>query len=457
MNSLYNLLIGISGGLFFILLSSFVVRARRAREYVAAKRAFIILLVMVGIFSVFFFLPLPYKEIFLLVLGTFLLIFLVLLLLPIGRVEVKKEIPIERYDERDIPFSRFRLEPGTEAFNEYYLKHPELKEKDDRIRRLPGLLSLKGREAHPLAFASSMASFQFIKDQRYRVDGDTMEALPEYREAVSDYSPAELSDWLKKLAKFYGARSSGITKLEKYHMYSHIGRGTGKYGSKIDLPHSYAIAFTVEMRNDFIQQGPGAVSVMESAREYALIAHIALQLTHFIRALGYSARSHIDENYRVICPLVARDAGLGEVGRMGFLITPDLGPRVRIAVVTTDMKLVPDEYVPDASVIDFCNFCLKCAVSCPVSAIPKGDRELIRGALKWQIDPVACFKFWNLSGTDCGRCMAVCPYSHIPLYSPGIVKFLVKKSGFARRAILRLDDFLYGKKPKPYRGVYIGN
>ncbi|MFQ6103859.1 MAG: hypothetical protein ACE5OP_06150 [Candidatus Glassbacteria bacterium] len=52
-----------------------------------------------------------------------------------------------------------------------------------------------------------------------------------------------------------------------------------------------------------------------------------------IRNLGYPARTHIDGNYRVVCPLVARDAGIGEIGRMGLLMTPRLGPRVRIAVV----------------------------------------------------------------------------------------------------------------------------
>ena len=47
-----------------------------------------------------------------------------------------------------------------------------------------------------------------------------------------------------------------------------------------------------------------------------------VQLAAAIRDLGYPARAHIDGNYRVIAPLVARDAGLGEIGRMGLLMTP---------------------------------------------------------------------------------------------------------------------------------------
>ena len=37
---------------------------------------------------------------------------------------------------------------------------------------------------------------------------------------------------------------------------------------------------------------------------------------------------------------------------MGLLMTPRLGPRVRIAVVTTDLELLPDKATPDASMID---------------------------------------------------------------------------------------------------------
>ena len=117
-----------------------------------------------------------------------------------------------------------------------------------------------------------------------------------------------------------------------------------------------------------------------------------------------------DGNYRVIAPLVARDAGLGELGRMGLLMTPELGPRVRLGVVTTDLPLVADQAVRDPSVIDFCTNCKKCAEVCPSRAISFGDKEEVDGVLRWQIDSEACFTFWCKVGTDCARCMSVCPY-----------------------------------------------
>lgn len=139
-------------------------------------------------------------------------------------------------------------------------------------------------------------------------------------------------------------------------------------------------------------------------------------------------------------PLVARDAGLGEIGRMGLLMTPRLGPRVRIAVVTTDLELVPDPPTRDAAIVDFCTICCKCADNCPVRAIPFGRREEIVGVLRWRINPDSCYRYWCVAGTDCGRCMTVCPYSHPDSTLHNLVRWGIRNSGFFRRAAYRMDN-----------------
>jgi epoxyqueuosine reductase QueG len=166
-----------------------------------------------------------------------------------------------------------------------------------------------------------------------------------------------------------------------------------------------------------------------------------------MRRLGYPARAHIDGNYRVIAPLVARDAGLGEIGRMGLLMTPHLGPRVRLGVVTTEMPLVPDSRGDDASVLDFCNVCRKCATNCPVGAISSGDRIAVDDGLRWAIDSETCYRYWNVIGTDCATCVRVCPYSHPDNAAHNLVRWAAGRSGAARRAALWLDDLFYGRNP----------
>ena len=363
-----------------------------------------------------------------------------LFLLPIGRVERGDDVPKTRVDERDVMFARARLAPGSPEYEAYYAMRPELRAGDDKTRALPGLLSPEAGEAEPLAFASAEASFSLTKALREEVDGPLAPARSEY--------PAEqMTSYIKGLARYYGAYTVGIAELQPYHLYSHIGRGSGEYGAPIALDHRYAIAFTVEMDHAMMGPAPEAPVVMESARQYVEAARVALQLGYLIRWLGYPARAHIDGNYRVVAPLVARDAGLGEIGRMGLLMTPQVGPRVRLGVVTTDLPLVPDQRGDDLSTIDFCRMCKKCAENCPSRSIPFGDREEIDGALRWRIDSETCFRYWNVMGTDCGRCMAVCPYSHPNNPAHNLVRWAIRHSGAARRGALWLDDVFYGRYP----------
>jgi reductive dehalogenase len=239
----------------------------------------------------------------------------------------------------------------------------------------------------------------------------------------------------------------GVTELRPYHVYSHVGRGLGVYGEAIEIEHTHAVAFTVEMDFEMVATAPKSTMTMESARQYVEAARVAVQLANAIRNLGYSARAHIDGNYQVIAPLVARDAGLGEIGRMSLLMTPRQGPRVRLGVVTTDLALKPTSRKPDPAVIDFCNICKKCAENCPSRSIPFDERQMIDGALRWKLNEETCFRYWNAVGTDCGRCMAVCPYSHPDNMAHNLVRWGTAHSGAFRRLALWMDDLFYGVKP----------
>ncbi len=159
------------------------------------------------------------------------------------------------------------------------------------------------------------------------------------------------------------------------------------------------------MSKEMLDTAPNAPTISESAMQYLEVGKLAVQLAAFIRNLGYSAKAHIDGNYDVVCPLVAKDAGLGEIGRMGLLMTPNLGPRVRIAVVTTSLELIPSKKEDKNSVIDFCIKCKKCATTCPAQAISFTDRTKINDVLRWQINQESCFTYWTKTGTDCGKCI----------------------------------------------------
>jgi reductive dehalogenase len=387
--------------------------------------------------------PLPQIAGALVVLG--LLTGILIFLLPIGETALRHDTPTRRVDERTIHFSRARLEPGSEAHQAYYADHPEHHQIDQKTRALPGLLSPEAKLAHPLHFASTTGSFFLTEALREAVNGPV-------NEDQTHLTQEEITPFLTSLAMYYGALEVGITELEAVHIYTHTGRGTGTYGAPIELDHTHALAFTVEMDFEMVGAAPNPPLTMESGRQYVEAARVAVQLAAAIRDLGYRARAHIDGNYQVIAPLVARDAGLGEIGRMGLLMTPRQGPRVRLGVVTTDLPLTPSPRTPDASVIDFCRICQKCAENCPSRSIPFGDREQIDGALRWQINADTCFQYWNAVGTDCGKCMAVCPYAHPDSLIHNLVRWGIRRSGAFRRLALWLDDFFYGRYPEAKEG-----
>jgi ferredoxin len=196
-----------------------------------------------------------------------------------------------------------------------------------------------------------------------------------------------------------------------------------------------------------MSSAPAGTSVMESSEQYLRSGVLALKLAAFIRELGYGATAHIDGNYELLCPLVAVDAGLGTIGRMGLLMTPRLGPRVRIAVVTTELELIPSGGEPDRTTIHFCHLCKKCAVNCPAAAIPQGPQIHREGANRWRINSEKCYHFWTLSGTDCGRCITVCPFSHRNNLFHGFIRWGIQNNLFFRYLALKLDDVFYGRRP----------
>ncbi len=384
--------------------------------------------------------------------------------LPFHRAaEARLGLPVRWVDERDIMFSRATLVPGTHRFEEYYQRRPEKRELDNAFRIEAGLLSPGSVHFHEQGFAAADAAFWSIEllrpfveggDSGWR-EGGAVEPQPGPKPQGGEppaphrtnQDPVAVARFLKAWTLKMGAHSVGVTELKDHHLYTHVGRGPD-YGEEVALDHTHALALTVEMDKEMVDRAPRSPTAMESALQYLRGGVMAMQVADLIRRLGYKARAHIDGNYRVICPLVARDAGLGELGRMGLLMTPRLGPRVRIAVVTTDLPLSPDSPFHDPTTLDFCLQCKKCADCCPSRAIPFDDpREDENGVRRWVIDHEACFTLWGRLGTDCARCMSVCPYSHPDNALHSMIRWGIRNNWLFRKAAVSLDDLVYGVRP----------
>ncbi len=423
-----------TGFLIIASISSFIHRENRAGG---------MFLFIFAVLSVLYLLPLLFSGITVLY-NTIMLLFtlftITIFLFPLkGPGRMPEASYGVRFHEADSVLSRRRLVPGTEDFKAYYKENPQFREADDKARKNPGLLSPASHYYEPVTFAAAAASFR-VTEHLHELDG-----VP-YGESVIQVDDHKITNFIRDWLKRSGASGVGFTKLKEHHLYSHKGRGE-KRGDVIRNDHPYAIAFTVEMDPGMMQYAPAGPTVMESAGCYLSSGTMATSLALMIRELGYAATPHIDGNYEVICPLVASDAGLGEIGRMGLLMTPRQGPRVRIAVVTTDLPLVIGKPKTDPSVIDFCKRCRKCADVCPASAIPSGDMKHTAGSLRWRINSEKCYHYWTISGTDCGRCVISCPYSHPDHWLHRFTRWGIKNNLLFRIMAVKLDDVFYGRKP----------
>lgn len=359
---------------------------------------------------------------------------------PILRIE-DPSTPKRDVDEIDTIFARMKLKPHSTTFEDYYQNHPYEAEQDSKARKLPGLLSEKSLYYNPLTYSTANSNFQIIE---YLHEANKHATSNELKEIDSE----RLTRYLKIWTSHLGAHSIGVARLRDYHLYTKRGRGEN-IGKPVLNNHKYAIAFTVEMDARNVQSAPDSSIVLESSQQYLNSATIALQISTLLKNLGYDSRAHIDGDYELICPLVARDAGLGEIGRMGLLMTPKLGPRVRVAVVTTSAPLIVDKPSSEPSMIEFCKFCKKCAECCPGKAIPTDNMKEIKGVMRWQINSESCYQYWCTSGTDCGRCISVCPFSHPDNILHNTIRRLIRRSKIVARFAFFADDLLYGRKPKP--------
>jgi len=63
-------------------------------------------------------------------------------------------------------------------------------------------------------------------------------------------------------------------------------------------------------------------------------------------------------------------AGLGRLGRGGFVLTDEFGPNLRFVAVVTDAELTPDELAPDACA-QACKGCSRCIDACSTGAFSR--------------------------------------------------------------------------------------
>jgi reductive dehalogenase len=350
---------------------------------------------------------------------------------------------IPRFDDRNTAFSRGHVEG-----NKYTAMHERCIE---NVRE-----NKAGKSIIDHATFAAGATVDYVV--RKNLLGREMAPLynQQYRFKSTDLK--KTTQLLKEKAKWIGADLIGIAKIDPRWIYTHWGQqnvrysGAAEVGDPIHLfpDYQYVVVMVHEMGYDMIKRSPAVESDTDIA--YSKGAFCAASLATFISELGYKAIPAVNEIG--INVAMAVDAGLGEAGRHGQLITREFGPRNRISKVFTNLPLIPDIPV-DIGVQKFCETCELCAKYCPSGALMKGERtdkawdlHNVPGMKKWPVKAMKCLDFWVKNGNHCSVCIRVCPWNKPNNLLHKGVRFFAERN-IMSKSIVYFDQLLgYGRQTR---------
>lgn len=215
---------------------------------------------------------------------------------------------------------------------------------------------------------------------------------------LSEASPDFLEE-LKEYACSIGVDSIGFAKLRREEIFQEQG-----------ILHENAIVLTQEMDWDKMEVAPSRPTMVMIMRTYNSLGIAANKIAEFLRKHGFSAQAgHPLGGMSLYTPLAIR-AGLGWIGRNGLLMTPEFGPRVRIAAVYTSIENLPFAETNDHSWIsDYCSTCGLCIRKCPVGAIREESITHDSGRVTF-VTLDKCFAYFA-EYYGCSVCIKVCPFN----------------------------------------------
>ena len=257
-----------------------------------------------------------------------------------------------------------------------------------------------------------------------------------------------MSRFIKKVAMWLGAEMVRITRVDQRWVYKDV-----------DIPHQYAIIAVVSHDRNLNKAAPSHLSGIAVADTYSKLKVITTQLADFICGLGYDAkyRETLGSSPDMLMVPMAIDAGIGELGRTGRVLSPEFGINMRLKGVTTDLPLEVDSPI-SFGVEEFCMACENCATYCPAQAVPFGpptepppESFYSTGVRKWYVQADRCLMFWAANRkkwlTCGGRCISVCPWNKPNnLYHNMVRGLAVRSPAAGKRMLVQTDHLLYPHK-----------
>jgi len=166
-----------------------------------------------------------------------------------------------------------------------------------------------------------------------------------------------------------------------------------------------AIVLTLEMGKDIIETEPGPEAQKLNDATYAKLGHITYALSDYIRAKGFATQVAHPYGGLVSFSPLGQEAGLGWIGQSGLLITPELGPRLKISAILISIENLPikkPEYY--SWIVEYCKACGKCIKACPEEAMI--EKETCCGGTEIEFIESRCIG----CSQGCTYCIEECPF-----------------------------------------------
>ncbi|WP_245673327.1 4Fe-4S dicluster domain-containing protein [Endozoicomonas ascidiicola] len=278
-------------------------------------------------------------------------------------------------------------------------------------------------------------------------------------------TPQHASDLVKKMAHKFGASIVGVTKLDPAFVFKNrmrMGGTDDNWDDSIPKHWKNIIVFGVPMNWDPMYAAAGYSTSYDG---YFRAKTISGLLAAWLGEMGYAARPQFPGgDYETVLPPIAIQAGMGESARNGILVTPEVGPNIRLAAVITNLDIEPDKPV-NLHIRAFCEDCKICADTCPSGSISKADKPdaVIRGFERFDFNQDSCYRFWCTAPTDSGMgcrvCIAVCPYTRKNNWIHTVVKEMDPRdpTGITRKALLAMQhNFFYYPTAEAFHPEWTG-
>jgi ferredoxin len=266
------------------------------------------------------------------------------------------------------------------------------------------------------------------------------EAVPTEPPASSAPAPAdsaELTRELKELAAEIGISACGVAEYDpKYTFQEYLDRQVGTRVVICSLESDWASTQT-------------APSVRAEKGKLTCSAELVRRmgtLQQFLVDRGYRARQNRNE---IVQLHYAVEAGLGQLGLNGQVLTPAAGSRCRMSTIVTDAPLVLDA-PRDFGVPKICDACQICVRRCPSGAIPL-KRAFHRGIEKSKINSARCAPV-VAKAHHCAVCMKVCPVQRYGLTA--VIEHYTETGAILGKGTSELESYdfegrVYGPEERP--------